>query len=356
MKRKKTKVIKIGDKKIGGNNPILVQSMTNVPTSNIEKTVAQIKKLEKAGCEIIRVGVPNKKAAQKLKEIKEKINIPLIADIHFSAELAIDSIKQGIDKIRINPGNFPKDKLKKVVTLAKEKNIPIRIGINSGSIEEELEKKHEGVDAETMAESALSNIKRVEQFGFDQIVVSLKATDVKRTIKANKILSQKTDYPLHLGVTEAGGEFAGSIKSSLGVGALLYQGIGDTIRISLSTDPIKEIKVAYEILKSLELREHGVSIISCPTCARADLDVIKISKKIREFTSDIKTPLKIAIMGCVVNGLGEGKTVDLAVVGAKEKNIIMKNGKVVQKIKKERTIQILKEKIKQKVKEKNLTS
>jgi len=352
MERKKTKVIKIGNKKIGGNNPILVQSMTNVPTSDTEKTVEQIKKLEEAGCEIIRVGVPDKEAAQKLSEIKKRINLPLVADIHFSAELAIEAINQGVDKIRINPGNFPKEKLEKVVKLAKKKNIPIRIGINSGSIEKELEKEHEGVDAETMAESALSNIKKVEQFGFDQIVVSLKATDVKRTIKANEILSQKVDYPLHLGVTEAGGEFTGSIKSSLGIGTLLYQGIGDTIRVSLSADPVKEIRVAYEILKSLELREYGVNIISCPTCARADLDVIEISKEIRKFTSKIKTPLSVAIMGCIVNGLGEGKAVDLAAVGAKDKNIIMEDGEVVDKVKKEDTVKTLKSKIEKKIKEK----
>ncbi len=352
MERKKTKVIKIGNKKIGGNNPILVQSMTNVPTSDTEKTVEQIKKLEEAGCEIIRVGVPDKEAAQKLSEIKKRINLPLVADIHFSAELAIEAINQGVDKIRINPGNFPKEKLEKVVKLAKKKNIPIRIGINSGSIEKELEKEHEGVDAETMAESALSNIKKVEQFGFDQIVVSLKATDVKRTIKANQILSQKVDYPLHLGVTEAGGEFTGSIKSSLGIGTLLYQGIGDTIRVSLSADPVKEIRVAYEILKSLELREYGVNIISCPTCARADLDVIEISKEIRKFTSKIKTPLSVAIMGCIVNGLGEGKTVDLAAVGTKDKNIIMEDGEVVDKVKKEDTVKTLKSKIEKKIKEK----
>jgi len=352
MERKKTKVIKIGNKKIGGNNPILVQSMTNVPTSDTEKTVEQIKKLEEAGCEIIRVGVPDKEAAQKLSEIKKRINLPLVADIHFSAELAIEAINQGVDKIRINPGNFPKEKLEKVVKLAKKKNIPIRIGINSGSIEKELEKEHEGVDAETMAESALSNIKKVEQFGFDQIVVSLKATDVKRTIKANQILSQKVDYPLHLGVTEAGGEFTGSIKSSLGIGTLLYQGIGDTIRVSLSADPVKEIRVAYEILKSLELREYGVNIISCPTCARADLDVIEISKEIRKFTSKIKTPLSVAIMGCIVNGLGEGKAVDLAAVGAKDKNIIMEDGEVVDKVKKEDTVKTLKSKIEKKIKEK----
>ncbi|MFW6283735.1 MAG: flavodoxin-dependent (E)-4-hydroxy-3-methylbut-2-enyl-diphosphate synthase, partial [Minisyncoccales bacterium] len=344
-----TKVIKIGDKKIGGDNPILVQSMTNVPTSDVEKTVSQIKKLEKAGCEIIRVGVPDGKAAEKLKEIKEKINLPLVADIHFSAELAIKAINQGVDKIRINPGNFPKDKLEKVVKLAKEKNIPIRIGINSGSIEKELEKKHEEADAETMVKSALSNIKRVEQFDFDQIVVSLKATDVKRTIKANQLLSQKIDYPLHLGVTEAGGEFVGSIKSSLGIGALLYQGIGDTIRVSLSADPVKEIKVAYEILKSLDLREYGVNIVSCPTCARADLDVIQTSKEIRKFTEDIKTPLKVAVMGCIVNGLGEGKNADLAVVGAENKNIIMEDGEIIKKVKKEETLSILKSKIKKKI-------
>lgn len=349
MKRKKTKTVKIGNREIGGGNPILVQSMTNVSTKKVGKTVSQIKRLEEAGCEIVRVGVPDRKAAESLERIKEKINLPLVADIHFSSELAIEAINRGVDKIRLNPGNFPQEKLKEVVESAKEKDIPIRIGINSGSIEKKLQKEHQGVDAETMVKSALSNIGKMEQFGFEDIVVSLKATDPRTTIKANQIISKKTDYPIHLGVTEAGGELTGSIKSSLGIGTLLYQGIGDTIRVSLSADPVKEVRVAYKILKSLDLREYGVSVISCPTCARADLDVIQISEEIRNFTSNIKAPLKVVIMGCVVNGLGEGKEADLAVVGAENGVIAMEDGEVVEKIKKENAISFLKKKIEEKI-------
>ncbi|MGC9031471.1 MAG: flavodoxin-dependent (E)-4-hydroxy-3-methylbut-2-enyl-diphosphate synthase [Minisyncoccia bacterium] len=346
IKRKKTKVVQIGDKKIGGDFPILVQSMTNTLTSDVEKTVKQIKRLERAGCEIIRIGVPDLKAAKAIKEIKKRINIPLVADIHFSAALAKEAILQGVDKIRINPGNFPKSELKEVVNLAKEKNIPIRVGVNAGSLEKDLLEKYGHSSAKALAESALRNTKLLENFGFYNIVISAKASDVLRTIEVYEILSKETDYPLHLGVTEAGGKLIGAIKSSIALGYLLKEGIGDTIRISLSSDPVEEVKVAFEILKNLELRKEGVQIVSCPTCSRTKIDVISISKEIENFTKNIKQPLKIAILGCVVNGLGEGREADLAVVGVgKNLALFMRNGKIIKKIKANKIIDLLKEEI-----------
>jgi len=338
IKRKKTKVIKIGDKKIGGDFPILVQSMTNTKTLDVKATVSQIKKLEEAGCEIIRVGVPDLASAKVLGEIKRKINIPLVADIHFSAKLAIEAINQGVDKLRINPGNFPKSELERVVKFAKKKKIPIRIGINSGSPEKEILGKKEKVTPEMMVRSAIKNIKLLEKMKFFDIVVSLKAPDVLRTIKAYEILSQKVNYPLHLGVTEAGTEFSGTIKSAIAIGHLLLKGIGDTIRVSLTSDPINEVKVAWEILKSLELKERGVKIVSCPTCARTEIDVEKIAKEIEKLTQSIKEPLKIAIMGCIVNGLGEAREADLGIVGVKDGALISINGKILRKISKEKIL------------------
>ncbi len=338
LKRKRTKIIKIGHLKIGGNFPILIQSMTNTKTTDIKATLWQIKELERAGCEIIRVGVPDLKSAKAISEIKKKINIPLVADIHFSSALAIESIKQGADKIRINPGNFPKEGLKEIINLAKKKKIPIRIGINSGSLEKEILGKHRMGTAEMMVKSALKNIQLIEKLGFYDLVISLKAPDVLRTVKAYEMLSEKIDYPLHLGITEAGGEFSGSIKSAIGIGSLLLKGIGDTIRISLSDDPIKEVRVGWEILKNLELRERGVKIVSCPTCTRTSIDVVSLTKKVEKTTNQIKKPLRIAIMGCVVNGLGEGREADLAIVGAGKITLIMKGGKIVKTVREKNRI------------------
>lgn len=376
IKRKGAKVIKIGNLKIGGNFPILVQSMTNTKTADIEATLKQIKKLESAGCEIIRVGVPDLKSAKAIFEIKKRTHLPLVADIHFSSALAIESIKQGADKIRINPGNFPKEDLKEIVTLARKKKIPIRIGINSGSLEKDILGKHKMVTAEMMVKSALRNVQLVEKLGFYDLVVSLKAPDVLRTAKAYEMLSEKLitrmtmkgeketclfDYPLHLGITEAGGEFSGSIKSAIGIGYLLLKGIGDTIRVSLSDDPVKEVKVGWEILKSLELRERGVKIVSCPTCARTSIDVIGLTKKIEKITQNIKKftqhrneisgagPLRIAIMGCLVNGLGEGREANLAIVGAGKITLIMREGKIIKKIRGKRKIfEIFRQELKKK--------
>ena len=334
MVRRKSKIVKIGNLKIGGNSPILVQSMTNTPGWDVEKTVKQIKKLEKTGCEIIRIGVPDLRSAKTIKEIKKKINIPLVADIHYSAELAQESINQGADKIRINPGNFPKSELAKIVKLCKKRKIPIRIGINSGSLEKDILGKHKRVTAEMMVKSALKNVRLMENLGFYDLVISLKAPDVLRTIKAYEMLAGKVDYPFHLGITEAGTEFSGTIKSAMGIGYLLLRGIGDTIRVSLSADPTEEVRVGWEILKSLELRERGVKIISCPTCARSKIDVIKIAGEIEKETRDIKNPLKIAVMGCLINGLGEGREANLAIVGTKNLALIMKDGKIIHRVKK----------------------
>jgi len=345
MKRKKTKVIKIGKVKIGGSYPIAVQSMTNTKTSDIKATILQIKKLERAGCEIIRVGVPDLVSAKALGEIKKRINIPLVADIHFSSDIAYEAINQGVDKLRINPGNFPKRDLKRIVELAKEKEIPIRIGVNSGSLEKDLLKKYKGATAEAMVESALRSIKEMEKLHFYQLVIALKASDVLRTIKAYELISKKTNYPLHLGITEAGTEFTGTIKSAIGIGHLLLKGIGDTIRVSLSTDPIKEVKVAWEILKSLNLRKKGVEIVSCPTCARADIDVIKIAKQVEELTEKIKKPLKIAIMGCIVNGLGEAAEADLGIVGTGKFASLTRNGKIIKQVEKKNILQEFKKEL-----------
>ena len=343
---RKTKIVKIGDLKIGGKFPIAVQSMTNTPTSDVQATVKQIRELEKAGCEIIRVGVPDLKSAKSLAEIKKRINIPLVADIHFSSQIAIEAINQGVDKIRINPGNFPKSDLAKIVKLCRQKKIPIRIGINSGSLEQDILGKYRRVTAEMMVKSAIKNIQLMEKLGFFDLVISLKAPDVLRTVKAYEMLAEKANYPLHLGVTEAGTEFSGSIKSAIGLGALLLKGIGDTIRVSLSANPVKEVKVGWEILKSLDLRERGVKIISCPTCARTSIDVLGLTPKIEKLTSRITTPLKIAIMGCLVNGLGEGREADLAVVGAGKIALIMKGGKIVNRVKKGEILKIFKEQLK----------
>jgi (E)-4-hydroxy-3-methylbut-2-enyl-diphosphate synthase len=345
IKRKKTKIITIGSVKIGGKNPVRVQSMTNTPTFDTKRTIQQIKKLEQAGCEIIRVGVPDLKSAKALKLIKRKINIPLVADIHFSADLAREAILQGVDKLRINPGNFPKKELSKIVELCKKKRIPIRVGINSGSLEKDILGKYKTVTPEMMVKSAQRNINLIEKLGFNNLVISLKAPDVQRTVKAYQMLSEKIDYPLHLGVTEAGGEFSGTIKSAVALGSLLLKGIGDTIRISLTGDPVDEVKVAWEILKSLDLRERGVKIVSCPTCTRTSIDVIGLAKKIEDLTSKIKKPLKIAIMGCVVNGLGEGREADLAIIGGGNLALIMKQGKIICRVKKKDALKIFKKEL-----------
>jgi len=346
MARRKTKVIKIGKARIGGDFPVAVQSMTNTATSDVTQTVRQIRKLEKVGCEIIRVGVPDLKSAKALSKIKKKINLPLVGDIHFSANLALEAINQGVDKIRINPGNFPKSGLEKVVKLAKKEKIPVRIGINSGSLEKDILKEQKKATAEMMVKSALRNIKLMEKLKFYDLVISLKAPDIQRTVKANELLAKKVNYPLHLGVTEAGGEFSGVIKSAAAFGVLLSKGIGDTVRVSLSADPIQEVKAGWEILKSLGLRKRGVKIVSCPTCARTEINVIGIFKEIENLTCQIIKPLKIAIMGCIVNGLGEAREANLGIVGVKEAALITKEGKVIKRVAKKDILSEFKKELK----------
>ncbi len=336
IKRKKTKVIKIGSLKMGGKNPILVQSMTNTDTRDVNKTVAQIKQLEKVGCELVRIAVPDMQAAKSIAQIKKSINIPLVADIHFIADLALEAVAQGIDKLRINPGNIQsREKLKAMVEACKKKKIPMRIGINGGSIEKEILKKYKGkVTAEGMVESALKHIKILEKLNFKDMAISLKASDIDRTIRAYKILSDKVDYPLHLGVTHAGTKFRGTIVSSIGIGTLLYQGIGDTLRVSLTDNPIEEIPVAWEILKSLELRQRGPTIVSCPGCGRVEVDLVAVAKKVENLVKKFPhlPPINISVMGCVVNGPGEAQESDLAVVMGRKAGLIYKKGKIIKKV------------------------
>lgn len=340
--RKITYEVKIGNKKIGGNNPILVQSMTNTDTHDIGKTIEQIKRLEAEGCDIIRVAVPDIKAAEAIKEIKKNINIPLVADIHFDYRLAIKSIENGADKIRINPGNIGREEnIKKVVEIAKERGIPIRIGVNSGSLEKEILHKYKGVTAEAVVESALKNVLILEKLGFYDIVISLKTPNVPLTIEAYKLASSKVNYPLHVGITEAGTIEAGTIKSAIGIGTLLYLGIGDTIRVSLTGDPVHEVRVGRQILRSLGLLKEGVEIISCPTCGRTKIDLIRLAEEVEKRTKHIKKPLKVAVMGCVVNGPGEAKEADIGIAGGDGEGIIFKKGKVYKKVKEEELIEEL---------------
>jgi (E)-4-hydroxy-3-methylbut-2-enyl-diphosphate synthase len=334
IKRRKTRNIKIGNIKIGGNNPIVIQSMCNTDTRDVKATIAQIKRLEQAGCEMVRVAVPDMTAAKAIGKIKKGINIPLVADIHFSADFALEAIAQGIDKLRINPGNVTdKEKVKKVVELAKKRKIPIRIGINAGSLEKDILAKYNGkVTAKGMVESAMRHIKILEKYSFRDIAISLKASDIERTVEAYKLLSKKVNYPLHIGITEAGTSFRGTIMSSIGLGVLLYEGIGDTIRVSLTADPVEEVRVAWEILKSLGLRKRGITVTSCPTCGRTEIDLISLAKKVEEELANFDKDIHVAVMGCVVNGPGEAREADLAIVGGKGVGLICKKGEIIRKV------------------------
>ena len=335
---RKTREIKIGNLYIGGENPIIIQSMTNTPTEDVEKTVAQIKELEKAGCELVRVTVNTEKAAEAIKEIKKQINIPLVADIHFDYKLALKAMENGIDKLRINPGNIGDDeKVRLVVEKAKELNVPIRIGVNSGSVEKKILEKYGRVTADGMVESAMYHVNLLEKYGFNNIIISLKASNVKMMVDAYRKISELVDYPLHLGVTEAGTEFQGTVKSSIGIGSLLVDGIGNTIRVSLTENPVEEIKVAKEILKVLGLRE-GVEIVSCPTCGRTQIDLIGLTKKVEKEFGNIEKNIKIAVMGCVVNGPGEAKEADIGVAGGKGEGLLFKKGEIIKKVKEEEII------------------
>lgn len=344
-KRDKTKQIKVGNVLIGGNNKVVIQSMTNTKTKDVESTIKQINELEKAGCEIIRVACLDIEDAKAIKEIKKGINIPIVADIHFDYKIALEAIKSGVDKVRINPGNIGSiEKIKKVVDACKEKNIPIRIGVNSGSLEKDL-LVNGHVTAKGLVESAKRHVKILEDLNFYDICISIKASDLDLCIKSYEETSKVFPYPLHLGITESGTEFSGTIKSSIGLGYLLRKGIGNTIRVSLSTDPIKEIKVAKEILKDTKLLDNIPTLISCPTCGRTQIDLIPLANKIEKFLTNIHSNIKVAVMGCAVNGPGEAKDADIGIAGGKEEGIIFKKGEIIKKVKQKDFYKVLTEEI-----------
>ena len=334
IQRKNTRVINIGNVAIGGGNPIAIQSMTNTRTEDVSATVRQIADLEEAGCEIIRCAVPTMEAAKALAEIKKQIHIPLVADIHFDYRLAIAAMENGADKIRINPGNIGSvDRIKAVVDAARLRNIPIRVGVNSGSLEKNLIEKYGGVTAEGIVESALDKVKIIENMDYDNLVISIKSSDVMMCVKAHELIAKKTDYPLHVGITESGTVLTGSIKSAIGLGLILSQGIGDTIRVSLTGEPVEEIKAARTILKTLGIRRSGIEIVSCPTCGRTSIDLIGLAQKVEKLVTDYgNLNLKLAVMGCVVNGPGEAREADLGIAGGNGEGILIKKGEVIKKM------------------------
>ncbi len=347
MERRKTRQICIGSVKIGGDAPIPVQSMTKTDTRDIRKTVHQIRRLEEVGCEIIRVAIVDEEAARAIAGIKKRIHIPLIADIHFHPRLALMAMESGADALRINPGNIGgRDRLKPIVTEARNRSVSIRIGVNSGSLEKDLLKRFRGTTPEAMVSSALRTIEWMEEVGFYSIKVSLKASDVLRTVEAYRLFSKQSDYPLHLGVTEAGKGFGAVVKSSIGIGLLLNEGIGDTLRVSLTGDPVEEVRVGYEILRALNIRKRGVEIISCPTCGRCEIDLTHLVEKVERDVKGIVAPLTVAIMGCVVNGPGEAKEADIGIAGGKRTGVLFKKGKVVRKLKEKDFLPVLLNEIK----------
>ncbi|SHJ42226.1 4-hydroxy-3-methylbut-2-en-1-yl diphosphate synthase [Malonomonas rubra DSM 5091] len=331
--RRKSRQIKLGGLAIGGDAPISVQSMCNTDTRNVPATLAQIADLEKAGCEIVRCAVPDQQAADCLGEIRQGCNIPLVADIHFDYKLALTAVEQGVDCLRLNPGNIGERwKVEEVVAACRERQVPIRIGVNGGSLEKELLEKYGHPTPEAMAESALGHIRILEDLNYQEIKVSLKASDVRRTVEAYWRLATQVDYPLHIGITEAGTTWSGTIKSAVGLGSLLYEGIGDTLRVSLTGDPVEEVRVGFEILKSLELREHGPVFVSCPTCGRCEIDLIEIAEEVEQRLQDLPKPLTIAVMGCVVNGPGEAREADLGIAGGKGQGLLFCKGEVLRKV------------------------
>ena len=346
MYRDHTKVVHIGDRVIGGGNPVLIQSMTNTQTEDVAATVMQIHRLEQAGCEIIRCTVPTEEAAKAIGEIKKQIHIPLVADIHFDYKMAIAAMENGADKIRINPGNIGSiDRVKAVVEVAKERNIPIRVGVNSGSLEKDLVDKYHGVTAEGIVESALDKVHIIEDLGYDNLVISIKSSDVLMCVAAHEKLVKETNYPLHVGITESGTIMSGNIKSSIGLGILLHEGIGDTIRVSLTGDPVEEVKSAKLILRTLGLRKGGIEVVSCPTCGRTNIDLIGLANAVEQMVADIPLDLKVAVMGCVVNGPGEAKEADIGIAGGKGEGLLIKKGEVIRKVPEDQLLNTLREEL-----------
>lgn len=344
--REHTKTIQIGNVKIGGGNPVAIQSMTNTRTEDVVATVEQIRRLEAAGCEIVRCTVPTLEAAEAIREIKKQIRIPLVADIHFDYKMAIAALENGADKIRINPGNIGGgDKVKAVVEAARERNVPIRVGVNSGSLEKQLVDKYHGVTAQGLVESALDKVHMIEAIGYDNLVISIKSSNVMMCVRAHELLAEKTEYPLHVGITESGTVVSGNIKSAVGLGLILYQGIGDTIRVSLTGDPAEEIKSAKLILKTLGLRKGGIEVVSCPTCGRTKIDLIGLANQVENMVADIDLDLKVAVMGCAVNGPGEAKEADIGIAGGEGEGLLIKKGEIIRKVPENELLGVLREEL-----------
>ena len=343
MYRNHTKVIHIGNQVIGGGNPILIQSMTNTRTEDVKKTIEQIQALESAGCEIVRCTIPTLEAAKAIAEIKKEVKIPIVGDIHFDYKMAIAAMENGVDKIRINPGNIGGiDNVKAVVDVAKERNIPIRVGVNSGSLEKNMVEKYNGVTAEGIVESALDKVKMIEDLGYDNLVISIKSSDVLMCVKAHELLVKETNYPLHVGITESGTLTSGNIKSALGLGLILHQGIGDTIRVSLTGDPVEEIKSAKLILRTLGLRKGGIEVVSCPTCGRTKIDLIGLANEVEKLVANYDLDIKVAVMGCVVNGPGEAKEADIGIAGGIGEGLLIKKGEIIRKVPEQELLSTLK--------------
>ena len=348
MGRESTRTVRIGNRVIGGGNPIAIQSMCNTRTENVNETVEQIHRLEAAGCEIIRVTVPNMEAAKAIKAIKKEISIPLVADIHFDYRMAIAAIENGADKIRINPGNIGgEERVRAVVDAARERQIPIRVGVNSGSLEKDLLEKYGGVTAEGIVESAMDKVKMIEDMGYDNLVISIKSSNVLMCVKAHELIAKETDHPLHVGITEAGTLYSGNIKSAVGLGIILYQGIGDTIRVSLTGDPVEEVKSAKLILRTLGLREGGVEVVSCPTCGRTKIDLISLANQVETMAAefDSLSGIKVAVMGCVVNGPGEAREADVGIAGGEGEGLLIRKGQIIRKVPEDKLLETLREEL-----------
>lgn len=342
----KTREISIGDVKIGCGNPVAVQSMTNTKTEDAGETIAQIHRLEQAGCDIVRVAVPTMEAAEAIAEIKRGVSIPVVADIHFDHRLAMAAVSHGADKIRINPGNIgSRERLQAVVDKCRERNVPIRVGVNSGSLEKHLLEKYGGVTPEALVESALDQVRIIEGMGYENLVISIKSSDVLQGIRAHERIASETDYPLHVGITESGTVMSGSIKSAVGIGNILYQGIGDTIRVSLTGDPVEEVKAAHLILKSLGLKKGGISVVSCPTCGRTQIDLIGLATRVEEMVQDFDLDIKVAVMGCVVNGPGEAREADLGIAGGIGEGLLIRKGEVIRKVPEDELLEALRQEL-----------